>query len=282
MVGFLGDGINDAPSLHSADVGISVDSAVDVAREAADIILLEHDLAVLHDGVVEGRRTLRQHHEVRPHGHQLQLRQHAQHGGRRRCSCRSCRCCPCRSCSTTSSTTCPRCRSRPTSVDDGVHRGRTAGTSRFIRRFMLVLGPVSSLFDFLTFAVMLCVFRRRRGALPHGLVRGVAGHPDAGDLRDPHPRQPVRSRPSSARGGLLARGRSRALLLPFTPLGRARLRPPPPLFFAFLGRWCSRIWADGGGEALVLPARQVRVRFAIDPAGRRLRRNFCRVQPRSA
>ena len=48
MVGYLGDGINDAPSLHAADVGISVDSAVDVAKEAADMILLEHDLRVLH------------------------------------------------------------------------------------------------------------------------------------------------------------------------------------------------------------------------------------------
>jgi Mg2+-importing ATPase len=57
VVGFLGDGINDAPSLHSADVGISVSGAVDVAREAAEIILLEKSLAVLHDGIVEGRKS---------------------------------------------------------------------------------------------------------------------------------------------------------------------------------------------------------------------------------
>jgi Mg2+-importing ATPase len=56
-VGFIGDGINDAPALHIADVGISVDSAVDVAKEAADVILMRHDLVVLHRGVQEGRRT---------------------------------------------------------------------------------------------------------------------------------------------------------------------------------------------------------------------------------
>ena len=56
-VGYMGDGINDAPALHLADVGISVDTAVDVARESADIVLLKKDLAVLHQGVVDGRRT---------------------------------------------------------------------------------------------------------------------------------------------------------------------------------------------------------------------------------
>lgn len=56
-VGYMGDGINDAPPLHQADVGISVDSAVDIAKETADIILLKKDLMVLEEGVVEGRRT---------------------------------------------------------------------------------------------------------------------------------------------------------------------------------------------------------------------------------
>lgn len=56
-VGFMGDGINDAPAIHAADVGLSVDGATDVARDAADMILLAPDLGVLADGVVEGRRT---------------------------------------------------------------------------------------------------------------------------------------------------------------------------------------------------------------------------------
>ncbi|MDD4475323.1 MAG: magnesium-translocating P-type ATPase [Eubacteriales bacterium] len=56
-VGYMGDGINDAPPLRQADVGISVDSAVDIAKETADIILLEKDLMVLEQGVIEGRRT---------------------------------------------------------------------------------------------------------------------------------------------------------------------------------------------------------------------------------
>jgi Mg2+-importing ATPase len=56
-VGFMGDGINDAPGLHAADVGISVDTAVDIAKESADIILLEKSLLVLDEGVLEGRKV---------------------------------------------------------------------------------------------------------------------------------------------------------------------------------------------------------------------------------
>jgi Mg2+-importing ATPase len=57
VVGYLGDGINDGPALKAADVGVSVDTAVDIARESADIILLEKSLLVLNDGVIEGRRV---------------------------------------------------------------------------------------------------------------------------------------------------------------------------------------------------------------------------------
>jgi Mg2+-importing ATPase len=57
VVGYMGDGINDAPALHTADIGISVEQAVDVAKEAADFVLLRHDLGVLRAGIEEGRRT---------------------------------------------------------------------------------------------------------------------------------------------------------------------------------------------------------------------------------
>jgi len=70
----MGDGINDASAIHAADVGISVESAVDVAKEAADIVLLEKDLNVLVQGVREGQDDFCQHVEVCVHGIERQFR----------------------------------------------------------------------------------------------------------------------------------------------------------------------------------------------------------------
>ncbi len=74
-VGFLGDGINDAPALRDADVGISVDSGTDIAKESADIILLEKSLMVLEEGVIKGRETFGNIAQIPEHDRQLQLRQ---------------------------------------------------------------------------------------------------------------------------------------------------------------------------------------------------------------
>lgn len=156
VVGYLGDGINDAPSLHSADVGISVDSAVDVAKEAADIILLEHDLAVLRDGVTEGRRTFANIMKYIMMGTSSNFGNMASMAG--------------------ASLVLPFLPMLPTQIllnnilydvseipipldkveESEIARPRVLDIN-FIRDFMLVIGPISSLFDFLMFYVLLRV-----------------------------------------------------------------------------------------------------------------------------
>ena len=71
IVGYMGDGINDAAALREADVGISVDTAADVAKESADIILLEKNLLVLESGVTIGRQTFSNIVKVHQNGYQL-------------------------------------------------------------------------------------------------------------------------------------------------------------------------------------------------------------------
>jgi Mg2+-importing ATPase len=128
VVGCLGDGINDAPALRSADVGISVQNAVDVAKDAADIILLEKRLAVLHDGVEEGRRSFGNIMKY------VLMGTSSNFGNMLSMAAASLflpflPCCRCRSCSTTSSTTSPRSRFRPTAWTRPTWSSPSAGTS---------------------------------------------------------------------------------------------------------------------------------------------------------
>ena len=156
-VGYLGDGINDAPALHAADVGISVEEAVDVARESADIILLSRDLDVLRSGVEDGRRTFANTLKY------ISITTSANFGNM-----------------VSMALATPLLPFLPLAAkqillnnflsdvpsiaisSDNVDPDRVSRPQRWdikeIRRFMIVFGLISSVFDLLTFAVLLLVF----------------------------------------------------------------------------------------------------------------------------
>jgi Mg2+-importing ATPase len=165
VVGFLGDGVNDALALHSADVGISVDTAVDVAKDAADVILLEKDLGVLADGISTGRGIFANTVKYVLMGTSSNFGNMFSAAG-----------------ASAVLSFLPMLPSQillnnllydssqlaiPTDrVDPEQLRAPSHWDLAMIRRFMLFFGPVSSLFDFLTFAILLGPF----GAGP-GLFR---------------------------------------------------------------------------------------------------------------
>lgn len=157
VVGYLGDGINDAPSLKTADVGISVDNAVDVAKESADIILLEKKLRVLHNGVLEGRKTFGNTMKYIMMGTSSNFGNMFSVAG--------------------GSLFLPFLPMLPIQIllnnllydlselsipTDNVDPEYVSKPKKLdislIRRFMVFLGPISSIFDFLTFFIMLFVF----------------------------------------------------------------------------------------------------------------------------
>ena len=156
-VGFLGDGANDALALHAADIGISVDSAVDVAKDAADVLLLDKDLDVLADGVTEGRRIFANTIKY------VLMGTSSNFGNMFSASI--------------ASVVLPFLPMLPGQIllnnllydagqlaipTDNVDEEQLTAPSHWdigaIRRFMLLFGPISSLFDFATFGLMLFVF----------------------------------------------------------------------------------------------------------------------------
>jgi P-type Mg2+ transporter len=163
VVGYIGDGINDAPSLHTADVGISVVNGVEVAKDAAKIILLEKDLAVLNDGIIEGRRSFANIMKY------IIMGTSSNFGNMFSMAA--------------ASLFLPFLPMLPTQIllnnflydasqislpSDNVDPVLLQRPKRwriaFIRQFMLIMGPISSIYDFLTFGILLWAFHASTNA----------------------------------------------------------------------------------------------------------------------
>ena len=234
VVGYMGDGINDAPSLHAADVGISVASAVDVARDAADIILLKPGLDVLHSGIIEGRRASANVLKY------LLMGTSSNFGNMFSMAA--------------ASVFLPFLPMLPTqillnnflydasqltipsdNVDDEYMRRPRPWDMKQVRNFMLTIGPISSIYDFLTFYVLLHFFHASQPEFHTGwFVESLATQTlvifvirTAGN--------PLKSRPSLPLAITTILIVATGTILPYSPFSRLLgFVPLPAPFFVFL------------------------------------------------
>lgn len=234
VAGFLGDGINDASALNVADVGISVDTAADVAKEAADMVLLDRNLDVVLEGVREGRRTVENVTKYILMGSSSNLGNMVSMAG--------------------AALFLPFLPMLPTQVllnnllydlsEVGVPFDRVdpETVSRpirwdlgLIKRVMLILGPLSSLFDFFTFWALLTLFGGNEQIFQSGwFVESLATQTLVVLVIRTH-RRPWKSRPHILLASLSIGVALAGVLIPFTPLGTLfGLVPLPPLFYALL------------------------------------------------
>ena len=255
-VGFMGDGINDAPSLHAADVGISVPSAADVARESADVILIEPGLRVLHDGIIEGRKAFGNVMKYLLMGTSSNFGNMFSMAG--------------------ASLFLPFLPMLPTQIllnnflydlaqitipTDNVDETYLIKPQRWdiglIRNFMVFVGPISSIFDFLTFYVLLHYFRATQAQFHTGwFVESLATQTLVVFVIRTS-KNPFRSRPSgpllATCLGVVAIG----IYLPFSPFAKALgFTPLPFSYFAFVAV------ATGAYLLLVEAAKRVLLHFA--------------------
>ena len=232
--GYLGDGINDAPALREAEVGISVSNAVDVAQEAAALILTRRDLAVVHDGVIEGRRTFVNIRKYLLMGTSSNFGNMFSMAG--------------------ASLMLPFLPMLPAQIllnnllydvsevplpldqaDEEEIRAPQRWDVGLVQRFMWTLGPVSSLFDFLTFWVLLAVLHADEKLFHTGwFVESLATQVLVIFVIRTR-LNPFRSRPATALVATSLAVVAIAIALPFTPFApRLGFVAPPPAFFLVL------------------------------------------------
>ncbi|STX44027.1 magnesium transporter [Legionella donaldsonii] len=232
VVGYLGDGINDAPSLHSADVGISVSGAVDVARETANIILLEHNLKVLLKGIMEGRKSFGNIMKY------LMMGTSSNFGNMLSMAF--------------ASPFLPYLPMKPTqillnnllydisqisiptdNVDPSFINKPKHWDIAIIRRFMLYIGPVSSLFDFITFWIMLSYFNASESLFQTGWFVESLATQTLVIFVIRTIKSPFKSKPSLALTLTVLMVVTVSILLPFSPLASALGFVPLPISFFF-------------------------------------------------
>jgi P-type Mg2+ transporter len=234
VVGYLGDGINDAPSLHSADIGFSVDAAVDVAKDAADMIMLERDLNVIAEGVFEGRRTFGNIMKYIMMGTSSNFDNMFSMAG--------------------ASVFFPFLPMLPVQillnnllydvsetpipldkVDEEYLVRPRQWDMKLIRNFMLTVGPVSSVFDFLTFFIMLKVFHAGEALFHTGwFIESMATQVLVIFIIRTQ-RNPLKNRPNRWLVIASLTVLAAAVLVPLTPLAAyLGFVAPPPLFFVLL------------------------------------------------
>jgi len=234
VVGFMGDGINDAPSLHAADVGISVSTAVDVAREAADIILVEPGLDVLNSGIIEGRKAFGNVMKYLLMGTSSNFGNMFSMAG--------------------ASLILPFLPMLPTqillnnfmydlsqltiptdNVDDEYLRKPQHWDMSLIRKFMVVIGPISSIFDFLTFYVLLHFFHAGQVFFHTGWFVESLATQTLVLFVIRTTRNPFQSRPSWPLTATILFIVALGMLLPVSPLaGPLGFTPLPGSYYAYL------------------------------------------------